>query len=95
MSHGRYREAISALSTSTTRPSTTTHPLGQAYFDAGQLKKAQKTLAKAARTQTRCCWLRSISRWAASKARRTYKAFLTYHPEHPKAERARQRLRLL
>ncbi|HAN30950.1 MAG TPA: hypothetical protein DCQ06_05080 [Myxococcales bacterium] len=96
---GRYKEAIRLLRISQRlRPSAQTLTLlGRAYFDAGQLKMAQKTLVKAGRGPEPLLLLATLYQQMgqAAKARKMYKAFLTYHPEHPKADRVRQRLRLL
>ncbi|MCO4760149.1 MAG: tetratricopeptide repeat protein [Myxococcales bacterium] len=71
--------------------------LGRAYFDANRLKDAERALRKAGSRADALILLATLyqQQGRSARARRTYKALLTHHPNHPRADFARRMLKTL
>lgn|GEM_PF-3535135 len=96
---GKYSAAISSLAAShKMRPSKRTlTKLGQAYFDAQQLKKAENVLRRAGTHAPAMLMLGTLYQQTGqqSRARKVYKAFLTKYPNHKRATWVRTILQAL
>ena len=96
---GRYKDAIAALTQAQKlRPSPRTLTLlGQAYFDAHQLKQAEQVLRKAGNHAPAMLMLGTLyqQRGQTVNARMTYKRFLERFPKHAKANWVRTILKAL
>jgi TolA-binding protein len=99
LANGDARGAIADLSLSlqARRSALTMVLLGQAYFDAGELGKAEKTLRAAGSHPDAMLLLATLyqQRGQTDKARQTWRAFIERHPQHPKADWARRILQTL
>ncbi len=99
LSHGDLKGAISSLSASQRLRSSsrTLTKLGQAYFDLGKLKKAERTLRSAGKNPEAMLLLAALYQQTgrASKSAKVYKAFLNYHPDHRRANWVRGVLKTL
>jgi outer membrane protein assembly factor BamD (BamD/ComL family) len=93
MKAGDFAGAIADLraSLSLRRSLLTLTTLGQAYFDAGDLKNAERTLRRAGSYPRAMLLLARLhqQRGQTSKAREVYKRFVAQHPNHSKAAWAR------
>ena len=94
-----YKAAIAALRASQQlRPSGRTLTLlGQAYFDANRVKDAEKALSRAGNRADALLLLATLyqQQGRSARARRAFKALLTYHPNHSRADWARRMLKTL
>ena len=99
LSQGNLKAAISSLSASQRLRSSsrTLTKLGQAYFDLGKLRKAEKTLRAAGKNPEAMLLLAALYQQTgkASKSTKVYKAFLNYHPDHRRANWVRGVLKTL
>ena len=97
--NGQAKAATVTLSASQRlRPSARTlAKLGQAYMDAGKLKEAEKTLSAAGRRPEAMLLLAILFQQTSrvDRTRKTYNAFLTHHPNHPRAAWVRNILKQL
>ncbi len=95
----RYSAAIASLRASQQlRPSGRTLTLlGRTYFDAGRLKDAERALRRAGNRADALLLLATLyqQQGNSSRARRAYKALLTHHPDHPRADWVRRLLKTL
>jgi tetratricopeptide (TPR) repeat protein len=99
LGRGELKGAISSLSASQRLRSSsrTLTKLGQAYFDLGKLKKAERTLRSAGKNPEAMLLLSALYQQTgrASKSAKVYKAFLKYHPDHRRANWVRGVLKTL
>ena len=96
---GQLDAAIRSLSASQQqRPSARTLTrLGQAYFDAGKLKDAERALKQAGDNAEALILLGRLylQQGRVAEARKVYRAFLTHHEDHRRAQRVRDLLKTL
>lgn len=96
---GRAAAAVASLSASQRMRASrrTLVKLGHAYFDAGRLKDAEKTLQAAGRHPEAMLLLAVLYQQTSrvDSTRKTYTAFLTHHPNHPRAAWVRNILKRL
>jgi len=96
---GNFNAAIASLSASQRQRSSsrTLAKLGQAYFDAGKLTHAEKTLRAAGRRPEAMLLLATLYQQTSrvDRTRKTYQAFLTHHPDHSRAAWVRKILKRL
>jgi TolA-binding protein len=89
LKQGKYSDAIANLSASQRmRPSARTlTKLGQAYFDAHQIKKAEQVLRRAGNHAPALLMLGTLYQQTGqqSRARQVYKGFLSRFPDHRRA----------
>ena len=96
---GNFNAAVVSLSASQRQRSSarTLAKLGQAYFDAGRLKEAEKTLRAAGRRPEAMLLLATLYQQTSrvDRTRKTYRAFLAHHPDHSRAGWVRKILKQL